>query len=70
MVRDVRLTDFWTRLEQVFGRAYAASVASDQVLTQLGGRTIRQAIEQGEDVGNVWRAVCAAYPDRVPTRLR
>jgi hypothetical protein len=66
----VRLTDFWTRLEQVFGPAYAASIASDQVLPQLGGRTIEQALAAGEETAVVWRAVCAAYPDRVPARLR
>jgi len=66
----VRLTDFWDRLEQTFGPAYARSVAADQVLTQLGGRTINEALAQGEDAAVVWRAVCAAYPDRVPARLR
>jgi hypothetical protein len=66
----VRLTDFWTRLEQVFGPAYASSIAADQVLQQLGGRTIEQALAQGEQTVVVWRAVCAAYPERVPARLR
>jgi len=66
----VRLTDFWARLEQAFGSAYAHSIAADQVLPQLGGRTIQQALAQGEETARVWRAVCAAYPDRVPARLR
>jgi DUF3046 family protein len=66
----VRLTDFWGRLEQVFGRGYAASVAADQVLPQLGGRTIAQALDAGEETVVVWRAVCSAYPERVPRRLR
>ena len=66
----MRLTDLWDRMEQTFGPAYAASVAHDQVLRQLGGRTINQALAAGEDVAVVWRAVVAAYPDRVPARLR
>ena len=66
----MRLTDFWARLEATFGPGYAASVARDQVLTQLGGRTIDQALAQGEETVAVWRAVVAAYPDRVPARLR
>jgi hypothetical protein len=66
----VRLTDFWARLERVFGQGYAASVAADQVLPQLGGRTIQQALAAGEETVVVWRAVCAAYPERVPARLR
>ncbi len=56
-------------MDQVFGPVYAASVASDQVLPQLGGRTVRQALEAGFETVTVWRAVCAAYPDRVPRRL-
>jgi hypothetical protein len=66
----VRQTDFWQRLEQVFGRGYANSVAHDQVLSQLGGRTIEQALAAGEEIGTVWRAVVSAYPDRVPSGLR
>lgn len=66
----MRLTDFWTRLEQVFGGGYAASVAHDQVLPQLGGRTIEQALAAGEETVQVWRAVVAAFPERVPSRLR
>jgi hypothetical protein len=66
----VRLTDLWKRLEETFGRAYAESVARDQVLPQLGGRTIHQALAQGEEAADVWRAVVAAYPDRVPAKLR
>ena len=65
----MRLTDFWARLEEVFGRAYAQSVAHDQVLTELGGRTIEQALGAGVETVVVWRAVVAAYPERVPARL-
>ena len=66
----MRLTDFWTRLEEAFGPGYAASIARDQVLSQLDGRTIEQALAAGEQPHGVWRAVVAAYPDRVPARLR
>lgn len=66
----MKYSDFWARLEQAFGAAYAPSVANDQVLPQLGGRTITEALAGGEKVVVVWRAVVAAYPDRVPARLR
>ncbi|HLL68576.1 MAG TPA: DUF3046 domain-containing protein [Micromonosporaceae bacterium] len=66
----MRLTDFWYRLEQVFGPGYAASVAHDQVLAQLNGRTIDEALAGGVETVVVWRAVVSAYPDRVPNRLR
>lgn len=66
----MRHSEFWERLEQVFGAGYATSVAQDHVLPQLGGRTIAQALAAGENTRMVWRAVVAAYPDRVPARLR
>lgn len=66
----MRLTDLRSRMDHTFGAAYAASVARDQVLPQLGGRTVDQALAQGEDAAVVWRAVVAAYPDRVPPGLR
>jgi hypothetical protein len=66
----LKLTDLWSRLEQTFGEAYAHSVASDQVFSALGGRTIEQALADHLEVQSIWRAVVAAYPDRVPARLR
>jgi hypothetical protein len=66
----VRLTDFWYRMGLVFGEAYARSVASDQVLATLGGRTVDEALASGEQTVTVWRAVIAAFPDRIPQKLR
>ncbi|WP_155372182.1 DUF3046 domain-containing protein [Catellatospora vulcania] len=66
----MRRTDFYERLTEVFGPAYAASVAADQVLPQLGGRTIDTALADGEEVHVIWRAVCEQYSERVPGRLR
>lgn len=56
----MRLTDFWGRMERRFGAAYAASYAADQVLSSLGGRTVQQALDDGDDLKQVWRAVCDA----------
>jgi hypothetical protein len=66
----VRLTDFWERLEQSFGSAYARSIAADHAFAALGGRTIDESITQGIETATIWRAVVAEYPDRVPSRLR
>lgn len=64
----MRLTEFWQRMDEQFGSAYAQSVAKDYVIAGLGGRTITQALAEGEDVKVVWRAVAAAF--NVPDRLR
>ncbi|MET0494201.1 MAG: DUF3046 domain-containing protein [Actinoplanes sp.] len=66
----MRLTDFWGRLEEAFGPAYARSLAADQTFSALGGRTIEESLAQGVETVTVWRAVVATYPDRVPFRLR
>lgn len=47
-------------MEGRFGAAYARSYAADQVLATLSSRTVLQALEDGDDVKQVWRAVCDA----------
>jgi hypothetical protein len=64
----VRLTVFWDRMNVQFGEAYAASVAQDYVLAGIGGRTVNQALADGEDVKAIWQAVCDAFD--VPANLR
>jgi hypothetical protein len=56
----VRLTEFWGRMERRFGATYARSYAADMVIAELGSRTVEQALAQGEDAKQVWRAVCDA----------
>ena len=56
----MRLTEFWQRMEAELGPAYADSFARDYVIAELGGRTVHQALEQGEPAKQVWRAVCVA----------
>ena len=51
-----------------FGENYAASVAQDYVLEGLGGRTVNQALADGEEVKAVWQAVSEAFD--VPENLR
>ena len=47
-------------MEKLFGTSYADSYARDQVLATLAGRTVHEALAQGEDAKAVWRAVVAA----------
>lgn len=55
-------------MDEQFGAVYAQSVANDYVLADLGGRTVRQALADGEETKRVWSAVCAAF--EIPQRLR
>jgi hypothetical protein len=58
---NVRLTEFNERVVLRFGTAYGASVLADHVLTVFGGRTAAQAIEDGVEPRDVWRALCADF---------
>lgn len=53
----MRLTDFWDRMVQALGAGYARSWASDFKLSALGGKTVNEALAEGEDAQVVWRAV-------------
>lgn len=64
----MRLTVFWDRMRQQFGESYAESVAKDYVLAELGGRTVDQALADGESAKRVWQAVVATFD--VPSRLQ
>jgi len=51
------LTVFWERMREQFGSAYVDSFARDHVMSELGGRTVVQALEQGVSAKEVWAAV-------------
>lgn len=51
-----------------FGDAYADSWAHDYVIAPLGGRTVAQALAEGESAKTVWRAVCQV--EDVSAKLR
>lgn len=64
----VRLTDFWERMDAVFGPEYARSWARDFSLSALDSRTVMQAIDAGIDTREIWDAVCGVV--EVPALLR
>lgn len=57
----MRLTEFRELVEGQFGSIRGRSLLVDHVLTSLGGRTAAQAIEDGTEPRDVWRALCADF---------
>ena len=53
----MRETEFWSRMEEALGSSYARFWAAQHVLSGLGGRTVEQALADGEPAKDVWRAV-------------
>ncbi len=54
------MREFWQAVATEFGEAYGRVLTSDLVLSELGGRTPREALEAGVDPGEVWLALCRA----------
>jgi hypothetical protein len=57
----VRRTEFNELVEGRFGTVRATSMLVDHVLTKLDGRTAAQAIEDGVDPREIWRALCVDF---------
>ncbi len=57
-IRRVRLSLFWTLMNDEFGPSYASSVARDHAVLELGGRTVDEALAAGIPARDVWDAIC------------
>lgn len=64
----VRLTHFRQLMDEEFGGVRAASISRDHVFGGLDGRTVEQALEDGDEPRDVWRVVCAEF--EVPAERR
>ncbi len=49
----MRLTVFWQRMDEHFGTGYADTFARDHVMTELGGRTVHEALANGWEAKDV-----------------
>jgi hypothetical protein len=56
----VRHSEFWRLMDEEFGAGYARTVARDQVVAALGGRTAEQALSAHVPPRDVWVALCDA----------
>jgi len=54
----MRLREFWSLMDAVFGEEYAGTLAREMVVTDLNGRTVEQALDAGLAPRDVWHALC------------
>ena len=54
----MRMTEFWTLVDEEFGPGQGRALVRDHVLSALAQRTAEQAIAAGEDPRQVWFALC------------
>lgn len=64
----MRLTVFWERMAEHFGAGHAENFARDHVMSELGGRTVHEALAAGWDAKSVWQVVCSVMD--VPAERR
>lgn len=55
---NVRLSDFWRLMDDEFGAGYSRVLASELVLSELGGLSAQAALSSGIDPRRVWWAIC------------
>ncbi len=52
------MSDFWTLVDDEFGRTQGRTLVRDHVLGALGHRTAQEALDAGEEPRTVWFALC------------
>ena len=58
----MRISDLRERLTLSFGSEWASSFSADIALSTLGSLTVNEALAQGHEAQEIWRAVCTEHP--------
>ena len=58
----MRISDLRGRLTLSFGDSWASSFSTDIAISELGSRTVNEALTDGYEPDEVWKAVCRAHP--------
>lgn len=59
----MRISDLRERLTLSFGANWAPSFCKDIALTELDSKSVDEALQLGIEPSDIWRKVCAAYPN-------
>jgi hypothetical protein len=63
----MRITELRSRMSDYFSDS--DTYARDIVHAELGGVTVNQALERGDEAGDIWKAVVAHNPE-MPAKFR
>lgn len=58
----MRISDLRERLELSFGKEWAPSFAHDIAISELGSKSVNEALAAGVEADEIWRAVCKQCP--------
>jgi len=60
----MRISDLRERILLSFGPEWAPSFSADIVLSELGSKSVNEALAAGHEPDEIWRAVCKAHPEQ------
>jgi hypothetical protein len=58
----MRISDLRERLMFSFGTEWAPSFSQDIAISELGSKTVDEALKAGLEAAEIWRAVCKQCP--------
>ena len=58
----MRISDLRERITLSFGETWAPSVCKDIAISELGSRSVDEALKDGFEADEIWRAVCKQCP--------
>lgn len=58
----LRISDLRERITLSFGDSWAASFSSDIAISDLGSKSVNEALAAGFEPDVIWKAVCKAHP--------
>jgi hypothetical protein len=58
----MRISDLRNRIELSFGPDWAPSFSKDIAISELGSKTVDEALAAGVEAADIWRAVCNSHP--------
>ena len=59
----LRISDLRERITLSFGDAWAPSFSADIALSELGSKSVNEALPAGFEPDVIWKAVCKAHPN-------
>jgi hypothetical protein len=58
----MRISDLRERICLSFGDAWAPSFSADIAISELGSKSVNEALTAGIEPDVIWKAVCKAHP--------
>lgn len=62
LLPQLRISDLRERITLSFGDAWAPSFSADIALSELGSKSVNEALAAGFEPDVIWKVVCKAHP--------